>query len=332
MIHVTRKAVGLLLVSFCLGLLLGAVFAKVVDIPGIQKPRKIDSWSIAILTGRSPVEFSVPDGGIRPVLTAKDVRDAPADFVADPFMVRRGSTWYLFFELLNIERKKGEIGYATSSDGLQWHYEQRVLVEPFHLSYPYVFEWENTFYMIPESIGANQVRLYKAVDFPAKWEFVCPLIYGQHVDPTIVRFEDQWWMFTGGSSTPQGHDTLRLHHAPDLMGPWVEHPKSPLVQFNAHIARPGGRAIVWNGNVIRFTQDCDPTYGNRLRAFQVTTLSEHDYAERELPMAPELKASGTGWNAAGMHTIDPHQLAEDNWIACVDGYQNVNLGYRFGRR
>lgn len=34
-----------------------------------------------------------------------------------------------------------------------------------------------------------------------------------------------------------------------------------------------------------------------------------------------LKETGTGWNAHGMHNIDPHQLDNGQWIACVDGYQ-----------
>ena len=37
-----------------------------------------------------------------------------------------------------------------------------VLAEPFHLSYPYVFEWQGSHYMIPESGAAKSVRLYRA--------------------------------------------------------------------------------------------------------------------------------------------------------------------------
>jgi hypothetical protein len=41
--------------------------------------------------------------------------------------------------------QEGEIGLATSEDGLKWDYKQVVLNEPFHLSYPYVFEWQVRF-------------------------------------------------------------------------------------------------------------------------------------------------------------------------------------------
>jgi len=38
---------------------------------------------------------------------------------------------------------------------------------------------------------------------------------------------------------------------------------------------------------------------------------------------PILKASGVGWNKDGMHHIDLHQVEQDKWIACVDGFYIV---------
>src|SRR5205085_3879170 len=108
-------------------------------------------------------------GVINPVLTREDVSDVPAVFVADPFMVRHGRRWFMFFELMNWATWKGEIGLATSDDGLRWHYEEVVLAEPFHLSYPYTFHWEGSVYMVPESQQAGSIRLYRAEDFPGGW-------------------------------------------------------------------------------------------------------------------------------------------------------------------
>ena len=74
----------------------------------------------------------------------------------------------MFFEVLRNDRPIGEIGLASSADGREWRYDQIVLREAFHLSYPYVFEWQNTIYMIPETLGANAVCLYEADEFPTK--------------------------------------------------------------------------------------------------------------------------------------------------------------------
>src|SRR5713226_8442616 len=111
-------------------------------------------WSIGIYTGASPLRLRPAGSAINPILTREDVQDVPAGFVADPFMVQRAGVWNMFFEVLNQATDRGEIGLATSSDGLSWTYQRIVLVEPFHLSYPYVFECQGECYMLPETLGA----------------------------------------------------------------------------------------------------------------------------------------------------------------------------------
>ena len=116
--------------------------------------------------------------------------------VADPFMLKANGTWYMFFEVMNEQSGRGEIGLAVSQDAFQWRYQQIVLREPFHLSYPYVFEWQNTYYMVPESYQAKSVRLYKAMEFPTRWTLVTTLLDGDDfIDPTIFHFNNHWWLF-----------------------------------------------------------------------------------------------------------------------------------------
>jgi len=274
-------------------------------------------WSIGIYTGASPQHLSPSAQIANPVLTAADVADTPAAFVADPFMIRVNS-WFMFFEVLRPDNNIGEIGLATSADGIAWAYKQVVLREDFHLSYPYVFEWQNVIYMIPETLGANAVCLYEADDFPARWSLKAKLIEGQCADPSIVRFNDLWWLFL--CSTPYQHDTLRLYFAEQLTGPWREHPHSPLLRGDMSRARPAGRVLTMDDKLIRFAQDCVPRYGSRVRAFDVLELTTTRYAEVESPASPVLQATGSGWNAVGMHHVDAHQQPDGTWLACVDGY------------
>jgi hypothetical protein len=91
------------------------------------------------------------------------------------------------------------------------------------------------------------------------------------------------------------------------------------------IARPGGRAIVYNNQVIRYAQDDSNFYGKAVRAFVVDVLSTTEYKEREADVRPILSGSAkhltwTAWNAKGMHTLDPHEIGPNDWIACVDGF------------
>lgn len=289
--------------------------------PSSYRPRH--QWAIGIYVGESPFEFSPLRGVNNPILTSENVTDVSASFVADPFMLRVDQTWHMFFEVQNRQRRKGEIGLATSEDGLKWTYQQIVLTEPFHLSYPYVFEWLNDYYMIPETHEAGSIRLYKALKFPIHWSFVGTLLDGQvFLDASIFRYSDKWWLFTE-TNPAHKYDTLCLYYADDLWGPWLEHPASPLITGNGHIARPAGRVLVINDRVVRYTQDCDPIYGTQVRAFEVIELTPTLYREREVYRRPILTGSGTGWNGSGMHHIDPHLLADGSWIACVDGWLAV---------
>jgi hypothetical protein len=279
-----------------------------------------DDWAIAIYTGDSPFTL-VPSGNLdQPVLTRLNVSDITAAFVADPFMIKVDDVWYMFFEAMNQKSRKGEIGLATSEDGLTWSYRQIVLAEPYHLSYPYVFEWMNEYYMIPESHMAGAVRLYKASRFPTEWSFAGTLLAGlYYADSSILRYDDRWWLFTDASPDAR-HNTLRLFWTDHLAGSWLEHPQSPIILMDPHSARPAGRLIVFNGRPVRFAQDCYPNYGTRVRAFAITELTTTRYREREVSTKPVIEATGSGWNLSGMHHVDPHPTDCRRWIACVDGF------------
>ena len=160
----------LLILCLAIALLAGAYVSR----KGIPFFHEVRRWSIGIYVGESPVSLSPSEGVANPVLTARHVTDVSAEFVADPFMVKEDSTWYMFFEVMNNATGQGDIGLAVSADTKKWDYKQIVLDEPFHLSYPYVFKWKDEYYLIPESGAANSVRLYRAIAFPTKWQLCRP--------------------------------------------------------------------------------------------------------------------------------------------------------------
>ena len=56
-------------------------------------------WAIAIYEGDSPLSLAPAAGLVNPVITRHHVKDIEAAFVADPFMVRAGESWFLFCEV-----------------------------------------------------------------------------------------------------------------------------------------------------------------------------------------------------------------------------------------
>lgn len=273
-------------------------------------------WSIAVYTGENPFELAEAKPGLNPVLTGKDVTDIDARFVADPFLILEKGRSAMFFEVMNRATGQGEIGYATSIDNINWTYGGIVINEDFHLSYPYVFKWEDNFYLIPESHEDFSLRLYVASSFPEKWDYVGNIMGGQkYVDASLFRHQDKWWLF----SSPSGSAVLNLYYSDNLLSGWRPHAMNPIVKFDKHTARPGGRVLVHDGRIYRFAQDDAPSYGTQVFAFEIVELSEDSYADRPVSDKPVITRSGNGWNAAGMHHIDVQRLADGRWIAAVDG-------------
>lgn len=309
--------VTILIALVCL--LVGLAGGIIVGIKrGIPFVTEREDWTIAIYQGDSPFNFPVSQNRRGPVLTAEDVTDVPAKFVADPFLIQEDGTWHLFFEVYNQNTKQGDLAVATSANARKWRYQQIILDEPFHLSYPYVFKWQDEYYLIPESFEANSIRLYKAEEFPTKWTYVTTLVDNvERVDNSIVYFNDKWWLF----AAPTSNDTLHLYFADDLLGPWQEHPQSPIVEGNTHIARPSGRVLVHEGRLYRYTMDVNPAVGtHQVMALEITDISPTTYAEKFVSEAPIITGSGKGWNMHGMHQLDPVQIGPDKWLAAVDGY------------
>jgi len=290
----------------------------------IAQRKKIDI-SIGILVGKDPFQLAEPKTIKNPVLTAADVTDVEASFVADPFLVRENDMWYMFFEVMSRRTGQGDIGFAQSEDGFHWKYRKIIVDERFHLSYPLVVNEGNSHFMIPETSEQNEIRLYEAIDFPNRWQYTSTLLKGlPFKDSTLFRYADHWWLFTDTDSQVCGE--LRLYYADSIKGPWTEHPASPVVEGDCNIARPGGRVFSYQNRLFRAAQDDWPQYGNSVRIFQIDKLTTGEYAEHEMCNQPEIQVGtpvagleAPAWRLGGYHQYDPHQLGSDAWIVCIDG-------------
>lgn len=284
-----------------------------------MRSKFVKAWSVGIYIGESP--FNMIEYSRNPIISAKDIKEIPAYFIADPFLVNHYGTMYIFFELLNTKTGKGEIGVSRSSDYKKWQFLGTVLNENYHISYPMVFEWDENYYMIPETMKDNSIRLYKAIDFPYEWMYVANILEGkQYRDSTIFYHDNIWWLYT-----TYDDKNLYLYYSDDFLNnEWMKHPASPLV--NGRYARPGGRIIRYNNRIIRFSQDLFPVYGSRIVAFEVDLLSPEQYNEKMIEPIPFLGPTGKGWNKNRVHHVDCHELESGEWLVVADGFSN-NINY-----
>lgn len=293
-------------------------------------------WTLAALclagwmrSGESAADTFVPDfSGIdlnpyvvsdavpnNPIITRHTV-PSPTYFVADPFLYKSGSTWYIFFEQWDNYQAQGNIGYVTSDDGYHYEFGAICLDEPFHLSFPYVFQYEGTHYMLQVGPDNTDIRLYRADPFPDVWVFDSVLMLGAgFADPAIFRYQNRWYMFVCTNSNRR----CDLYTSTDLRTAWTLHPSSPIVANNSGRARPAGRTFVYgNGKLTRYAQKCDVVYGEAVRAFQIDLLTPTAYAEHEVPESPLIQATHEGWNSEAMHSFSPWWDGT-RWLVAVDG-------------
>ena len=112
------------------------------------------------------------------------------EWYADPIVFSRNGVDYLFCEVYDRKADTGSIGY-TILDSTTPKRPQIVLKTDSHLSYPCVFEKNDCIYMIPETTTQKDIELYKAVDFPGKWEFFCLLKNGGEYADSTVFIDDE---------------------------------------------------------------------------------------------------------------------------------------------
>ena len=201
--------------------------------------------------------------------------DLPKDqWVADPFLFEVDGKHYLFCEQYEEQLNRAGIGYFVFEDGIPRN-KGIVIRRPYHMSYPCVFSHQGEIYMIPET-GANRtIELYRAVEFPDKWELDTVLLSNvQYADSTVYEKEDEKYLLTYTSSDGKWHlDVFLL----DMEKKRLQklHRKS----YDTNIARPAGFLYETEEGLLRPAQDCSRKYGEALIMYQVSPFTDRCYEE-----------------------------------------------------
>lgn len=220
---------------------------------------------------------------------------------ADPFPVKWNGKHYIFMEEVVYKHGKGHIAVIEIDEKGNHSTPLRALERDYHLSYPFVFEWNGDFYMIPETHHARTVELYRCVSFPDQWEYHKLLMEDViAVDTTLAEIDDLWWMFTAISIEGGGlNDELHLFYADSPLGPWQPHQHNP-VKSDVRSARPAGHLFTQNGDLYRPAQDASKRYGYAVTLNKILHLSPDEYTEIEVSkMLPHWTR-----NLIGTHTLN----------------------------
>lgn len=198
---------------------------------------------------------------------------------ADPFLFNYNGVKYLFAELFDKKENIGKIGCCVFENGgfSDWHL---IIEEPYHLSYPNIFSFENNIFIVPEANESKTVYAYKAIEFPYKWQKCEPIVTGRKlVDTTFLNYNNRSLMFTY-EIVPYDNKKLFVY-AIDKKGRLSDYYDN-YVSDDDSSSRPGGNFFEFNGKLIRVSQDCEKDYGSALVFSEICECSEKAYTENKI--------------------------------------------------
>lgn len=274
-----------------------AVVRRVTDSLRETFGRPTNSWELR--TGESPPE----------VMDMSDLTPLSQHqwMMADPFLFEHDDTLYVFYEVMD---KSGGAAWIDVGrlNGTTLEPVGEALRCDYHLSFPQVFVHDGAIYMMPETHEANRLEIWRATQFPLKWELYATALEGRMpADSVLFQQEGKWWLFSNLS-----YDQAFMEHSSALYlfevdGPAltrvVPHPLNPVV-VGSDVARNAGAIFSADGQLYRPSQNNSfGVYGYGLNLMRIDQLDMQNYREtlvrRVLP--DELK------DAMGVHHVSSAQ-------------------------
>jgi hypothetical protein len=138
--------------------------------------------------------------------------------------------------------------------------------------------------MIPETHENKTVDLYRAVNFPLKWEYESTLLGDVvAVDSTVFFHASKWWLFTSLETKPNSiNRNLSAFYSDSFPSDsWTPHPLNPLCVDISNSRMAG--VIFLNketGLLNRPAQNCRKDYGKKTNINEIIGLSVSSYKEK----------------------------------------------------
>ena len=229
--------------------------------------------------------------------------------LADPFLMVRDDALYIFLESQSPRHQGKIIGYRTT-DLNNYKSLGTILEEDHHLSYPFVFNYDDSQYLIPESESAGEVALYKFEDFPYRPKKIKVLLYGNYHDSSLFYHHKIWYLFTTSSKG------LEIFWTENLMeSNFQPHAANPITS-NPKFSRSAGSIFIINNKIFRPCQDCSNSYGENIHIMEITDLSCHKYSERKI-YNNFFNSTFSKWNKNGGHHLSIVNFM-DKYIIATD--------------
>ncbi len=214
-----------------------------------------------------------------------EIKNPKNHFLADPFVWTKDNRTICFVEDFDYGQNIAWISAIEIFEDNSYKMLGEVIKEEFHLSFPYLFSYEDQLYMIPESTQEGTIRLYKCIDFPLKWEYQYNLMENvKTADTMIFAHENRWWLFTNMSTEGNDDQAAQLfafYSDSPLSTNWIAHKQNPLV-FHSDYGRNGGILFDKTTPIRGRQKQAFNVYGAGLSIAKITKLSPSQYQEEKI--------------------------------------------------
>lgn len=273
-----------------------------------------DSWKIGVVKCNIAEFLKIPNQEVHWLKNG-----GLFNFSANPFgFIDKSGNKNIFFEKYSYFKRKGDISRLRIDSDFEVFDEAQALAKIHHLSYPYIFCDKDQRFMMIEGYKSNRLELYKIKE-NLSLEKVKDLIFNKDiVDPSIVKYNDKWWLFFTLNS--HGDSKLFLAYSDDLFGKWTMHKNNP-VKNDIASARCGGEIFQHDGFLYRPSQNCKNSYGSSLKINKIIALNAENYQEEAVA---EIHPNQSGPCPHGLHHIST--LGKD--LTLIDGKRKAFIFYK----
>ena len=198
--------------------------------------------------------------------------------IADPFIVADKTSNFVFFEGFKRRSEYGKIYSAEISQHSENDFKvampELVLDAGAHVSFPYIFKREDSWYLIPESSAVGKLLILQAEFLSGPWKIIHSFDFGFPVlDPVIIQ-EGTNLRLLGSHKIQKdcslGYLLQSFTSTSGLEGPWVKESNRSL--WSDKNGRLGGMRML-NGEIELFTQSgCKGKYGHHLERIKLVDL------------------------------------------------------------
>jgi hypothetical protein len=254
-----------------------------------------EDWNIGLIK-TSLINFvSSPEEHLKQVKWFSKIKNSC--YLADPFLIDYKGDTLLFAEKFDYKKGKGHLVKAKASENFSVF--KPVHSEKHHFSFPFLFNWNEKLYCLPECFESEGVQLYSynIVSEQLVHE-KCILDGFRAVDPVLFEHEKRWWLLFTTKDLPSVN--LYAFYASSPFGPFEAHSQNP-IKTDIRAARNAGSPFIFNNILVRPSQDCSGHYGKATYLNEIITLTPDRFEEEIFQKIHPEKNSHFRF---GLHTLN----------------------------